>query len=295
MSRAVYLESEGGEVIWLTTDETPMHGRGLTLRGTLPRLRVGSAYEAHDDGLWMEEGSLLNWRDADVWDPPALDDGPRLVLTDLRRYLKRVRSFVDGMPAPRGLGIMLGSILGRARGGEAVETPMLRLARPAIAEILDAGRGQDVPGALAAAEDLIGLGEGLTPSGDDFVGGLLFGLAGLQAAYAVPQGVPPDLPQQFLERTRRRTNRISHALLRDDAAGMGPEPLHRYWKSLLMGETVATISRLASDVVRIGHSTGWDCLTGLWAALSIVTAESGAPGRRRSNTPEGVLRGTTER
>jgi hypothetical protein len=84
---------------------------------------------------------------------------------------------------------------------------------------------------------------------------------------------------------RPRTNRISHTLLRDYAVGQGPEPLHHYLHALMNGEPVATITRLASDVIRIGHSTGWDCLTGLWAALGMINAHADFSRTDRSAEP----------
>lgn len=299
LARAVYLESEGGELVWLTTDEAPMHGRGISLRGTLPRPGVGSTYVSCADGLTLDGGPVLTWGQAGVWRPPPLCAEARLSLSDLGRYLPSVRSFVDALPAPRGFGVLLGSILARPNEmafdiEAAGSSRVLRQGLPAIRGIMDAGRAGDPAGILAAAEDLIGLGEGLTPSGDDFIGGILFGSATLYATYGLPAHIPSDALQRFLAVARDRTNRISSTLLRDYAAGQGPEALHRYLRALLAGEPVAVISRLASDVIRIGQSTGWDSLTGLWTALGMTTADASSSRTDRSAGPRQAWRGNVD-
>jgi hypothetical protein len=281
MSNAVYLETAGGQLVWLTTVEAPMHGRGLSLGGTLPRPAPGSTFVVRDESLALDEGTVLNWRRASLWRPPPLCDDTVLNLSELAQYVLGIRSFIDALPAPRGLGVMLGPILDFSQGrspvlAAEVASPILRLARPALSRIVGASRALDLPGMLTAAESLIGLGEGLTPSGDDLVGGMLFGAAVLREAYGLPERIPPDDLQRFLMTARQRTHRISFSLLCDYASGKGPEALHQYTHALLAGESAAVVGCLAAEVVRIGHSTGWDCLTGLWAALGMVTAAAPA-------------------
>ena len=290
LTRAVYLESDDGELVWLTTAEVPMHGRGIGLRETLPRPGVESTYVVRGDGLALDGWPVLTWGKARVWRPPPVCVEARLSLGDLGQYLPGVRSFVDALPAPRGFGVMLGSIMGRPQEiafdiEAAGNSLVLRQGLPAIAAIMAACRACDPGATLAAAEDLIGLGEGLTPSGDDFIGGMLFGVATLHEVYGLPARIPSDALRRFLATAQQRTNRISHTLLRDYAVGQGPEPLHRYLHALMAGEPVAAISRLASDVIRIGHSTGWDCLTGLWAALGMTTADADLSHADRSAGP----------
>jgi len=102
---------------------------------------------------------------------------------------------------------------------------------------------------------LIGLGPGLTPAGDDFVGGAMialrtFGLAPLAdriAAWALPLAAT-------------NTNRISRAHLECAAAGEGHEALH----DLLCSFEEKHLARLA----RIGHTSGLDAAAGALLALT---------------------------
>ena len=106
-----------------------------------------------------------------------------------------------------------------------------------------------------AADALIGLGPGLTPAGDDFVGGAMialraFGrdpLADRVAAWALPLA-------------ESRTGRISRAHLRCAALGEGHEALHRLLSALNDGESA--VARALDALARVGHTSGLDAAAG---------------------------------
>ena len=113
---------------------------------------------------------------------------------------------------------------------------------------------------------LLGLGPGLTPSGDDFLGGMLIALATLPA---------PSLRAQLLElienHAQQRTNAISIAHLRAAGAGAGHEALHDTLNSLLGGDPAALPAQLTA-IDHIGHSSGWDALAGTCVTLRAYLA-----------------------
>jgi hypothetical protein len=123
-----------------------------------------------------------------------------------------------------------------AIGRQAVAlSPFLRVGLPAIRAIRDALDAGDLAASLDAAQGLIGLGEGLTPSGDDFIGGMLFGMACLRAADRLSPRFPPESLRRFLTHVRQGTGRLSHTLMCDYAIGQGPEALHHLARALLAG------------------------------------------------------------
>ena len=119
--------------------------------------------------------------------------------------------------------------------------------------------------ALPPAPDLhalIGLGPGLTPSGDDLLGGALVALHLLgrpDLAEALWQGIGGAL--------ETHTNAISRAHLVAAARGHGGAALHAVLNDLLTGTTDALAARLAA-IDGIGHTSGWDALAGGTIALS---------------------------
>jgi hypothetical protein len=124
---------------------------------------------------------------------------------------------------------------------------------------------------------LIGLGEGLTPSGDDFVGGWLFAAYHLRAAYQVARWDQRAV-NDLLEYARSRTNVISYALLRDHARGQSVAPLHDWLAALLCGADAREIETHARRVRALGSSTGENLLAGALAAICEIPGFFEKPG-----------------
>ena len=100
---------------------------------------------------------------------------------------------------------------------------------------------------------LIGLGPGLTPSGDDFLGGAMIALHLLGE---------PGLANRLggiVETTA--TTAISAAHLAAAAEGSGSAPLHAALGAILAGD-IGSIPEALQDVARIGHTSGFDALAG---------------------------------
>jgi len=114
--------------------------------------------------------------------------------------------------------------------------------------------------------DLVGLGPGLTPSGDDFIGGALVALHVLgrvDAARALAGWIVPL--------ANRATHPVSAAHVRAAAAGLGSDALHRCLAALAEGRACAdSLDALAGT----GHTSGWDALAG---AVSVAGALGAAP------------------
>ncbi len=108
---------------------------------------------------------------------------------------------------------------------------------------------------------LIGLGPGLTPSGDDLLGGALVALHLLDRP-----GLAAALWHGISGAIETGTNAISRAHLAAAARGLGGAALHAILNDLLTGKRDVLTARLAR-VDRIGHTSGWDALAGATIAL----------------------------
>ena len=103
------------------------------------------------------------------------------------------------------------------------------------------------------AEALIGLGPGLTPSGDDYFGGILVAL------HAMGRASQAQSLWRWLEpRLASRTSAISAAHLAAAASGQAHEALHEVLNGSL------DLKRLDD----VGHTSGWDALAGAAAVLN---------------------------
>jgi hypothetical protein len=102
------------------------------------------------------------------------------------------------------------------------------------------------------ALQLVGLGPGLTPSGDDYLGGMLVALR-LSGRSMQAEG----LWRWLQPRLKDRTSAISAAHLAAAAAGEAHEVLHAFLHGSLDFERLSAV----------GHTSGWDALAGAVAVL----------------------------
>ncbi len=112
-------------------------------------------------------------------------------------------------------------------------------------------------GAPQAAAGLIGLGPGLTPSGDDLIGGALCALHATGRS-----DVAAHLAAWALPLAKDGTNRISQAHLACAAEGECGEAVNDAITALLSG-VLPDLARIDA----IGHTSGWDALAGVALAL----------------------------
>lgn len=112
---------------------------------------------------------------------------------------------------------------------------------------------------------LLGLGPGLTPSGDDFIAGLLMTLLTFSANNAVFN----DFAARVLNIAPAATNTISLAHLRCAAEGAGSAALLQMLAALAQADE-RMIQQCLPVLVNTGHSSGWDMLAGLVCGCVIL-------------------------
>jgi hypothetical protein len=145
--------------------------------------------------------------------------------------------------------------------------PVAAAARaPARHLALLVGGGADAAPDAGPLAALLGLGPGLTPSGDDFLGGALVALhlLGRDALCdAIWAALAPHIPAS--------TNEISAAHLAAAAQGFGSAALHALLDDVLAGRVDSLPARIAA-LAAIGHTSGWDALVGAIIVLQATSA-----------------------
>jgi hypothetical protein len=114
--------------------------------------------------------------------------------------------------------------------------------------------------AVDGVQALIGLGPGLTPSGDDFLVGMMVALGEVHEHELLKV-----LSAMVLEFARVRTSSISAAHLKAAVEGLGTQALHRTIQSIACGG--GNLANSLSALTEIGHSSGWDALAGAIVVL----------------------------
>ena len=309
-ARSFYLINEAGELLCCgEADLEP--GPLMFLCAPWPEPpRPGEVLRLADVSVQQQEGGVLAWEAGRLclqkprfWEPPPQPLAP----VAPAHSAARLRALLEHRPPDTPFAPLFALALpseakgagGARRAGE--EDGCLAAAVPqhagtpdsASSALLAAGekglRGLQAwlrapdPCSLSEPDpsSLLGLGPGLTPSGDDILGGTLLGLRllGRQArADALVAAVRAALDQ---------THAISAAHLELAGQGLGADALHRFFAALREpwpedavkhdpAPYAPKLDQLAARLDRIGHSSGWDMVLGLALALGSAEESFGA-------------------
>jgi hypothetical protein len=184
------------------------------------------------------------------WPTPAGHEDVQAALHDLA-LLAQVQAPTEGLAR-------------LALGFAATETPLARAAGPRLQQLQCWLAARLGAARTPAPTDLLGLGPGLTPSGDDLLGGALLALHAIGRPDAAH-----DLYGALRAKARAATCCASQALLAAAAEGQAFEPLHTLAIALLRRRP---IGRALHALARVGHSSGWDALAGVVLVLRAASA-----------------------
>lgn len=274
VTNATYLRSEKGELCWLIPATGQMHQRGIQIIAPLPRLNVGSWYEVVDQTILTRSNEKLDFRHAPIWKSPTITSTDIVSISRLSRSLLTVVDHLLKQSVPSGLGCLISSILQMtSHKNEALEVNldswMAEKAWPAVQGMILASKANDTKLIINYAKSLVGLGEGLTPSGDDFLGGFFFSRQFLYEHYPKALNLSTCTYSDFILQLKPLTNLISYTILKDHADGQSVEPLHQFANGLLQGKPVDQLFLHVEKLISLGHSSGWDLLSGFLAGMTI--------------------------
>jgi hypothetical protein len=218
---------------------------------------VGDPVRAAQSQIRIGSRCVIDVSHAQVWRPVAYPDWSD---ETVEVGLDAVVGLARRQTSKEGLGVLAyGSVC------DIADLALARSARPALvdlgrwfATVLISANPRIPPPTLLS---LVGLGPGLTPSGDDFLSGAMI------SAHALARpGVAGRMYAAIAPELKRLTHPISAAHLTAAADGLGGAAFHR-----VLGHTLAgNVGCLPDDIAAltaIGHSSGWDALAGMTFVL----------------------------
>lgn len=214
-------------------------------------IRPGDAVRAGAGNLAIAGKAVVNLTEVAAWRAPLPTS--RVARSVLRERLVEAERLLrrDGTP---------GGFIADPSGGEIARVTTRMLQEAANGVIAALGHG-DESEALRQAQRLVGLGPGLTPSGDDF-------LLGLLAARALGRGRAGDEFARGVARLAKTdTNPISHAALAKAAKGEVRDGIARFIIALSEPGGEALPMALAR-VLAIGSSSGTEIAFGVIRGLA---------------------------
>jgi hypothetical protein len=212
-----------------------------------------------DDTFVIDADIAINLATAAVWTPPPL---PIWSPVSLQHGLEKLMEIAPHLCPDDGL-----SRLAFAPTRTKSPNPHATAARAQF-DMLDRALQASLPSrrfsadAGLAATLLLGLGPGLTPSGDDVLGGVMLALTALDQT---------EMRDKFWDVLRPEldllTNEISAMHLAVAADGLGAAIIHEAINALLTG------ARPDLEAIHaIGHTSGWDTLAGITMTLRAAAA-----------------------
>lgn len=218
--------------------------------------RAGMPVEIDHNHLRIGGNFSLKLNMAPIWWPPAHAD---LHYQELQKGLAALEEEAAGRIPMDGLGRLMAPI----SASTTLPDKYLDFADQALNVLKDWLKKAlcDPPGNqdpdIGAWQDLLGLGPGLTPSGDDLIGGMMLALHRLGQV-----SVLRSLSSAVALVMDDRTNPISAAHLKAAMEGMGSETVHLVMDSILSNDRTSFPAALAR-IEKVGHTSGWDTLTGV--------------------------------
>lgn len=132
----------------------------------------------------------------------------------------------------------------------------------AIPALLQSTRDFQLEEASVCIQTLIGLGPGLTPSGDDFLVGFLAGLWCTVGYNPSRMRFLLALGAELLEMSRC-TNEISGAYLRSAAKGQVSEPIATLAQQMHQAHSMSNVRAATQAALQVGHTSGSDGVFGM--------------------------------
>jgi len=227
--------------------------------------------------LLMIGGDLsVDLRGVRIWKPIRRKSLEVLDEAELSRSIKEVEDAASEWASTEGFGPLIshreGLIANDLRSVPS-DGPMISKAARGIASLFKAVKERDPIGIDRSVTGLVGLGPGLTPSGDDFLTGflasLIFGARGFPLRFSFPIG---SLRESVL-RARASTTLVSQEFLLHAVEGDVAGPVNDLIAALFDGSP--QLRPLTHEVVDMGETSGCDIALGVIVGASLFIERMG--------------------
>jgi hypothetical protein len=262
------------DMTWLSLHPagTPLHAYGITVEardgtsapGRFLGARPEEAVQVRRDIIDLGPGRLrVAVESAEIWEGKLAPPG-HFSATEIPGVLDTLYEYVQDVTA---ISPFLGAMVDcgstpQPDGGDTLSVLRAR-ATALVGEIEASWKSQSIPATLEAARKIVGLGLGLTPSGDDF----LTGFFGAACCFANDDAFRRTVFGS-MRSVIHRTSLPSFFMLKAALRGLYPEPLVRLLISL-MTRRVEDLRQAIDSLNRLGATSGQDFLAGVLCYLQV--------------------------
>jgi hypothetical protein len=258
----------GGRLLTLHARETPCAPNGVVLalranQKPLAGLQPGMVCLVERGVIIIPAANLrLDLQQSQPWNPrPQLAPGicpPQR----LQENLGLLETYLSAHAAADGLAGLACLHPETSQEKARTSSRLMQTAWSATQNLLDGITQQRMSLARQGISSLVGLGPGLTPSGDDVLTGLIAATLVLGEAVGQPVTFYQRLSAEALAIAYSRTNKISITWIEYAGRGEVAEHLGRLFEALIQLDT-SLIEQAAHDVLSSGATSGGDILAGI--------------------------------
>ena len=250
-----------GELYSVYSGQIPCAPYALQLHEYLDLSRLGLRREQPvclcAEHITMGESLRIRVTDARIWKAPELVSSAagRLSVSGLRS----VRKILENLPGTGAMGWY------KSRHGYAVTAPDVLEA--ALHRRLGVFMSDWLARLVRRPVDLLGVGHGLTPSGDDFLCGFYFTLVHLD-----PEHLCLPALREEMERQLPSMSEIGRQMFRAYLEGEGNEVIYRLLNAILTDD-IGALPGVVTELLGFGSTSGMDLAAGVLAALDSMAGQ----------------------
>lgn len=216
---------------------------------------------SQDGHLVIGKIAAIEIQSAHIWQYPKIEFPPKQEYVKIKERIKQINSWLSQLESK-------GGYLLNTTQATTYEKMIHTMLWKESEQLLIYLKAKQLFQAMKQLYRVIGLGPGLTPSGDDFLVGL--------ALIFTTVDYPYHSFSQWLINSRnelkKRTNTISFSTLDWAIQGESRERIALFLNELFYGKEEERLKEKMLAVLRIGSTSGGDMLTGMVAGLELTLA-----------------------
>lgn len=224
---------------------------------------------------------IISTKNVQQWKPQMLFQGKVLAIEKIKGNRKTMREVTCAYGRFSGLAQLIEYVEEGRLDKLACQklNPFARKASPHLSILREAIKAKDYQGVRRSAQKLVGLGPGLTPSGDDVLSGLMTSLMLISQNLNICRGMVLEVNKNIISCVKGRTTLISQEFLMHARAGEANEPILALIEKILTGKP-NEVEETTKHVLAMGEASGADVVLGISLGSWLLLDEVSCIGKR---------------
>ena len=267
--------SEDGRFIPIVTKSKPMSPNSIKLLEDLNFMELDISI---DERVRFTKSSMeflnlsINYSKALKWNKEVKLDLKVDTFKNYKLKLNMLKEFLDENGNKDGIYNLIGYISEDFPLNEGVnlDNKAELFIKDRFLNFINAFENHDIDKINLLSKKIIGYGQGLTPSMDDFISGLM--ISNIYTSYLLGLNMenPYKINKEIIKDQENRTTSVSEEMLKQASLGEANEDIRNLMMALIGISSKENLVNLLEKVIDYGHSSGTDILFGIYIGSSIL-------------------------